>query len=312
MQLAVIMDPIQGIKPAKDTTLALLLAAAHRGWKLYYAEPADLYLEAGTPCARLTALEVKDDHECWYRLGEARDRRLAEMDAVLMRVDPPVTMDYMYQCHLLEYAEARGVAIYNSPAGLRAINEKLHTQHYAELTPQTLVSRDPQRIFAFLKRRRELIIKPLNLMGGQGIMKLHAQNTDAMRAVETATNGGRTFIMAQEFLPQVVQGDRRVLVIDGEPWSQVLVRVPKEHDIRANLAAGGSYRGDELNAAERRICARLRPDLKRHGILFAGLDLIDGKLTEINVTSPTCVRELESLYGPGICERVLDCILRRG
>ena len=308
MQLAVVMDPIGGIKPAKDSSLALLLAAARRGWTLHYAEPVDLYLAAGEPCARLARLEVRDDHECWYHLGEVRDRPLAEMDVLLMRVDPPVTMEYMYQCYLLEYAEARGVAVYNSPAGLRAINEKLYTQYYTGLTPHTLVSRDSRRILDFLRRQGEIILKPLNLMGGQGIIKLNARDADAARAVEAATDDGRSFIMAQEFLPRVTQGDRRVLVIDGEPWGHVLVRIPQENDIRANLAAGGSYRGDELSDAERRICERLRPALRRHGILFAGLDVIDGRLTEINVTSPTCIRELEGLSGPGICDRLLDRI----
>ena len=311
MQLAVIMDPIGEIQPAKDTTLALLLAAASRGWRLHYAETADLYLQDGEPGARLSALEVHDDSVRWYQLKAARDRSLAEMDAILMRVDPPVTMDYMYPCYLLEYAEARGVPVYNSPSGLRAINEKLHTQRYAELTPPTLVSRDPRRLLRFLEQQRTIVIKPLNRMGGQGVRKLQAAAADALPALEAATEGGRTFILAQEFLARVTRGDRRVLVIDGQPWPQVLVRTPAPGELRANLAAGGSYRGASLSDAERRICERLRPDLERHGILFAGLDLIDGRLTEINVTSPTCVRELERLYGPGICDHLLDCIEQR-
>ncbi len=311
MKLAVIMDPIETIKPAKDTTLALMLAATQRGWTLYYATPADLYLQNGQAGARLTVLEVYDDPACWYRCGAVCDHPLIDMDAVLMRVDPPVTMDYMYLCYLLEYAEAAGVPIYNSPGGLRAINEKLHTARYAGLVPQTLVSRDPERILAFLQQQQQIIIKPLNQMGGAGIFKLDNNDVNTRPILESATHAGRSFIMAQEFLPQVAQGDRRVLVIDGEPWPQVLVRIPPARAVRANLAAGGSYRGADLNDAERHICAQLRPELQRHGILFAGLDIIDGHLTEINVTSPTCVRELEALYAPGICDQLLDCISRK-
>ena len=175
-----------------------------------------------SPCARLARLEVRSTitsaGTTWARCA---NRPLAEMDVLLMRVDPPVTMGYMYQCYLLEYAEARGVAVYNSPAGLRAINEKLYTQYYTGLTPHTLVSRDSRRILDFLRRQGEIILKPLNLMGGQGIIKLNARDAEAARAVEAATGNGRSFIMAQEFLPRVTQGDRRVLVIDGEPWGHV-------------------------------------------------------------------------------------------
>jgi len=311
MQLGIVMDPIAEINYAKDSSLALLLAAQRRGWELSYMEMGDLYLRDGRSHARMRALHVREQADDWFSLGEERDAPLGGLDMILMRKDPPVTQEYLYVTYLLEAAEAEGTLVANAPAGLRDVNEKLFAARFSDWTPTTLVSRDPRRLHALLREQGELILKPLDGMGGRSIVKVRYGEPNATVIIETMTDAGRRFTLAQSYLPQVLEGDKRILVIDGEPAPMAVVRVPAAGEIRANLAAGGGYREGEVSADERRMCARLAGELQQRGLLLVGLDVIGGRLTEINVTSPTCLREYHALYGVDLAEQVLDAMQRR-
>ncbi|ROR34178.1 glutathione synthase [Inmirania thermothiophila] len=297
MRLGVVMDPIGSIHFRKDSTLAMLLAARRRGHELLYMELGDLYLEGAEARARMRPLEVFDDPAGWYRLGEAEDRALASLDAVLMRKDPPVDPDYLYATHVLEHAERAGACVVNRPAALREANEKLAALWFPELCPPTRVARDPALLRAFLERHGDAVVKPLDAMGGESVFRVRLGDPNVSVILETITGRGRRFAMIQRYLPAIAEGDKRILLIDGEPVPYALARVPAPGELRGNLAAGGTGVGVELGAAERAICARVGPELARRGLLFVGLDVIGDRLTEVNVTSPTCIRELERIYG---------------
>jgi len=312
MKLGIVMNPIERIVPRKDSSLALLLAAQDRGWPLHYIEPSDLYLEDGAAAARMRRLRVRDDDARWFRFEGEAQRPLEWLDVVLMRVDPPLTMGYVHLTQILGYAERAGVLVVNSARGLREVHEKIFAGRFRSHAPATLVSRDRGRLREFLSKHGEIVLKPLDEMAGRGIFKLGQDDPNATVAMDALTAYGERCAMAQEYLPAIARmGDRRILLIDGEPVPYVLARFPARGQIRANLAAGGSYRGAELSAEERRLCARLQEPLRENGILFAGLDVIGGMLTEVNVTSPTGIRELEKLYSPGTAALLLDCIERK-
>lgn len=310
-QLGVIMDPIATINPKKDTTLALLLAAQERGWDLWYMEQRDLALDGATPIARQQPLRVRDDLKDWFELGTAEDRPLPGLDCILMRKDPPFDSEYLYTTHLLEAAEQRGVLVVNRPATLRDCNEKLFATQFPQCTPPLLVSRDPARLRAFHHQHRDVIYKPLDGMGGTGIFRARDPEPNLSVIIETLTNHGRVTIMAQRYIPAIVDGDKRILMIDGEAVPYCLARVPEVGEVRGNLAAGGSGIVRELSERDRWIAAQVAPVLRARGLLFVGLDVIGDYLTEINVTSPTCAREIDREKNTRIGARLIDAIERR-
>jgi glutathione synthase len=313
IRLGVVMDPIDQIKPAKDTTLAMLLEAQARGYALEYMTQGDLWVLEGRLGARMRPLTVRDDPERWFELGEARAVDPAEsLDVILMRKDPPFDMEYIYTTFLLERAEEHGVLVVNRPAALRDVSEKAYTMWFPEFTPPTMIARNRADMRRFVARYGDAVVKPLDGMGGRSIFVLKAGDPNAGVILETITAHDGRFAMIQQYVPEIVHsGDRRLLVVDGEPYPHVLARIPAEGEARGNLAAGARGERGDLTAREREICARVGPVLRDKGILFAGLDVIGDKLTEINVTSPTGVRELDRFYGENICARLFDAIERR-
>ena len=312
IRLGVVMDPIERIKPAKDTTLAMLLEAQRRGYQLEYMTQADLWVLEGRFGARLRALAVVDDPGRWFELGPVREADAGELDVILMRKDPPFDMEYIYTTFLLERAEAAGVLVVNKPRALRDVNEKAYTMWFPELTPATLVTRAMQDMRRFVARHGAAVVKPLDGMGGRSIFVLREGDPNTGVILETLTDHDRRYAMIQRYVPEIVAGgDRRILLVDGEPFEHVLARIPAEGENRGNLAAGARGEGRDLSPREREICARVGPVLREQGILFAGLDVIGDQLTEINVTSPTGVRELDKLYGANICGGLFDAIERR-
>lgn len=306
MKLGIVMDPIGNIKPAKDSSFAMLLAAQARGWEIHYMELADLYLLDGTACARSRPVHVNDNAQDWYQLGEAQTIELRALDILLMRKDPPFDTQYQLASYILEQAERDGLLVANRPRGLRDANEKLFTLHVPQCVPPTLVTQDAQQIRAFLDQHRDIIVKPPDGMGGHAVFRLKSGDANTGVIIETVTARGTRYAIAQTYLPAIQEGDKRILVIDGEPVPYALARLASGGEARANLAAGGSSRGVELSASDRWICDQVRPLLKEHGIYFAGLDVIGDRLTEINVTSPTCIRELDKFYDLDIAGQLLD------
>ena len=308
MRLAVLMDPIGSINIKKDSSFAMLLAAQRRGWDLIYMEQSDLFLRDGRVYARLRPLQVKEDPSGWFELGEAHIEPLERVDILLMRKDPPFDMEYVYTTHLLERAEAAGVLVVNKPASLRDCNEKLYTAWFPECCAPTLVSRDAHQFRDFLVEQGDIILKPLHGMGGASIFRIREGDPNRNVILETLTEHGQRFAMAQRFIPEISAGDKRILMIDGEPVPYALARIPTPGETRGNLAAGGSGEGVELSARDRWICAQVGPALRAKGLHFVGLDVIGDYLTEINITSPTCIRELDALYDLDIAGQLLDCL----
>ncbi|HEX7381722.1 MAG TPA: glutathione synthase [Nevskiaceae bacterium] len=309
--LGVVMDPIGAIKPYKDTTLALLLAAAKRGFALRYFEPQDLWLRGGIAWGRARDLTVRDDNDDWYRFdSEPRAQRLGELDVILMRVDPPYDLEYVTTTWILDRAMAQGAVVVNRPDGLRDCNEKAFAAWFPELTPPTLISRNGEELRAFHAEHRDVIYKPLNGMGGQGVFRVPANGYNLGSVIEQLTGYGHHTIVAQKFVPEVVDGDKRILIVDGEPVPYCLARLAKPGELRANLAAGGHGEARPLTARDREIATRVGPELRRHGLLFVGLDVIGDYLTEINVTSPTCSREIDAACGTDIAGQVIDKLPR--
>lgn len=310
-RLAVVMDPIEAIHPEKDTTLALLLEAQRRGYELTYMLPDGLRAEGGAALARGHRLRVADSQTAWFELGEYVDEPLDGFDVVLMRKDPPFDPEYVYLTYLLELAEAAGTLVVNRPRALRDYNEKASILKFPDLAPPTLLARDTSSIRAFRRREGRIVIKPLDGMGGRGVFVLDPADPNLTAVIETLTRGGHEHVMVQRFLPEISEGDKRVLLVDGRPVPYMLARVPAEGESRGNLAAGARGEPRPLGAGERRLAELLGPALARDGLLFVGLDVIGGRLTEINVTSPTCVRELDRAYGINIAADVFAAIERR-
>ncbi len=309
--LGVVMDPIARIHPEKDTTLGLLEAAQRKGWSLFYFEQSGLYLRDGAARGEGRGLGVSLGGRDWFRLGQPRDVALADLDVVLMRKDPPLNLEFLYTCGVLEHAARAGTLVVNDPRALRMHNEKTFVQQFADLAPPTLVSRDHRRILHFLDEHGDAVIKPLDGMGGASVFRLTAggQNTDVI--VETITLRGRRTVMVQRLIAGYEKGDKRILLIDGEPVPLALRRLPPPGQLRANLAAGGRGEVSELDERDREICARLAPALSAEGLLFVGIDVIGGLLTEINVSSPTCMREINAAGGLDVGAQVMDAIARR-
>jgi glutathione synthase len=311
IKLGVVMDPIGSIKAYKDSTLAMLLEAQGRGWPIRYMEQGDLFLRDGRAFARSRALRVFDDTRRWFEWGEETTGPLSGLDVILMRKDPPFDMEYIYTTYLLERAEDEGVLVVNKPRGLRDANEKLYTAWFPQCTPPTLVTRAAGRLREFLAEHGDIVLKPLGGMGGESVFRLRGGDPNANVTIETLTARESRYAMAQRYLPEIAQGDKRILLVDGEPVPYALARIPAPGEFRGNLAAGGQGVGVPLSERDRWICAQVGPALRDKGLLFAGLDVIGDYLTEINVTSPTCIRELDKQYGLHISAMLMDTIAAR-
>jgi len=311
IQLGIVMDPIAGIDIKKDSSFAMLLAAQARGWPLYYMELADLFLDSGRAFARLRELAVEDRRDHWYRFIHEQTRPVSDLDVVLMRKDPPYNMEYIYATYLLELAEAAGVLVVNAPRSLRDANEKLFTAWFPQCCPPSLVTRSRTRIKDFLEVHGDIILKPLDGMGGVSIFRVRRGDPNTNVIIETLTGHGSQFTMAQRFVPEIVAGDKRILLIDGEPVPFALARTPAPGETRGNLAVGAMSKGVALSERDYWICSQVRGALCEKGLVFVGLDVIGDYLTEINVTSPTCIREIDALYGLNIAAELMAAIERR-
>ncbi|MET0048301.1 MAG: glutathione synthase [Sedimenticola sp.] len=306
--LGVLMDPIGSINIKKDSTFAMLLEAQARGWDIQYMEMGDIYLRDDRARGTMTRLKVEENPTQWYQFEEQRDAPLDELDVILMRKDPPFDMEYVYSTYILEKAEERGVLVVNSPAALRDCNEKLFTAWFPQCCSPTLVTRNHQQLLAFLEEQKDIILKPLGTMGGASIFRTRQGDPNTNVILETLTDNGQRYAMAQRFIPEITEGDKRILMVDGEPVPYALARIPKPGETRGNLAVGGTGKGIPLSQQDRWIAQQVGTVLKERGILFAGLDVIGDYLTEINVTSPTCIRELDSQYNLNISADLMDRI----
>ncbi|KFZ39011.1 glutathione synthetase [Shewanella mangrovi] len=311
IKLGIVMDPIADINIKKDTSFAMLLAAQSRGYQLYYMEMADLAMVEGEARAYMRPITVRQHADDWFTLGEAQESPLSDLDVILMRKDPPFDTEFIYATYMLERAEEAGVLIVNKPQSLRDANEKLFTAWFNEFTPITLVTRDAKRLRAFHKEHGDVILKPLDGMGGASIFRLKQDDANVGVIIETLTDHGQRYAMAQKYIPEIVDGDKRILVVDGEPMPYCLARIPQKGETRGNLAAGGSGRAQPLSESDWKIANAIAPELKKRGLIFVGLDVIGDKLTEINVTSPTCVKEIEAAFDVDITGKLMDAIERR-
>lgn len=311
IKVGIVMDPIESISFKKDTSLALLDAAQRKGWQLFYMEDKDLALENGVAVANMAALTVKMDPENWFEKGEASWQPLADLDVVLMRKDPPFDNEYIYNTYILERAEQQGTLIVNKPQSLRDCNEKVFATAFPQCSPEVLVTQSADRLKAFHKEHGDVIFKPLDGMGGSSIFRLKADDPNVSVIIETLTNFGNESIMAQKYLHEIKQGDKRILMIDGVPVSHCLARIPAQGETRGNLAAGGHGVTQELSERDLWIANEIGPVLKEKGLIFVGLDVIGDYLTEINVTSPTCVREISRDSGQDVAMMLMDAIEKR-
>ncbi|MBU2869417.1 glutathione synthase [Colwellia sp. E2M01] len=308
IKLGVVMDPISKVKVAKDSSMAMMFEAQKRGYELYYMEMKDLYLEQGQCRATTQQVKVFDDSEHWYELSDPQDIAVSELDAVLMRKDPPFDTEFIYATYMLERAEVEGTLIVNKPQSLRDCNEKLFTAWFSEFTPKTLVTRSSDKIREFHQTNKDVIIKPLDGMGGASIFRIKEKDANVGVIIETLTNHGQQYAMIQEFMPAIVDGDKRILIVNGEPMPYCLARIPAQGETRGNLAAGGRGVAQPLSVSDKAIADAIAPELKKRGLYFVGLDVIGDKVTEINVTSPTCIREIEAAYPINISGKLMDAI----
>ncbi|HEY9033832.1 MAG TPA: glutathione synthase [Pseudomonadales bacterium] len=311
IQLAVVMDPISQISYKKDSTLAMLWAAQDRGWSLSYISHGDLYLENGKAMACCRPLQVFRDPARWFALGDTHRQPLADFDVILMRKDPPFDNEYIYQTYLLENAERAGVLVVNKPASLRDHNEKIFATDFPQCCPPHLVTANAGLLREFHRQHGDVIFKPLDGMGGSRIFHLTEKDRNVSVIIETLTRFGRQTIMAQKYIPEITAGDKRILIVDGEPMPYALARIPAEGETRGNLAAGGSGVPVALSERDYWICEQVIPTLRDKGLLFVGLDVIGDWLTEINITSPTCIRELDDAHQLDIAGRLMTAIEKR-
>ncbi len=305
------MDPIGSITIKKDSSFAMLLAAQRRGWTIWYMELADLLLRGGEVHGHMRRLAVDDNPSAWFELGAVETRPLHGLDALLMRKDPPFDMEYIYATYLLEQAQRQGCLVVNDPRALRDTNEKLALALFAQCAPPLLVTRRATDLRAFLAEQEDIVLKPLDGMGGRSIFRTRRGDPNTSVIIETLTDHGNRFCMAQRYLPEIVDGDKRVLIVDGEPVGQVLARIPAEGELRGNLAAGAGSEVRPIGERERWIAGQVGPELRARGVLFAGLDVIGDYLTEVNITSPTCIREIDRATGGDIAGDLMAAIERR-
>lgn len=307
--LGIVMDPIDSITPYKDTSLAMLLEAQRRDYDIWYCVPEDMYIDNGIAQANMRRLTVRDDNDDWFTFNnDATAQALGQLDAILMRLDPPFDMDYVYCTYLLELAETQGALVVNKPRALRDFNEKLAITRFPDLCVPTLVTSDTGQLKQFVQTHQDAIIKPLDGMGGQSIFRITAGDANTSVILDTITSQGQRKVMAQRYIPEIVDGDKRILLINGEPVAYALARIPLAGETRGNLAAGGRGVGQALSERDKAICERLGPTLRDNGLMFVGIDVIGDYLTEINVTSPTCVRELDAQFDLNISATLFDAI----
>ncbi|MCK5663450.1 MAG: glutathione synthase [Thiotrichaceae bacterium] len=322
IKLGIVMDPIQSINIKKDSSFAMLLEAQRRNYEIYYMEMSDLFIENNQAKAFTRQLQVIDDKHNWYQFlttktdnsskknsdGTAAIIDLSELDTILMRKDPPFDMEYIYATYILEMAAQSGTLVVNNPKSLRDANEKLFTHQFPDCTVATLVSRNKEQFKHFLKQHKDIIVKPLGGMGGHSIFRIRENDPNLNVILETMTDHTSQYIMAQRFIPEISQGDKRILIINGIPVDYALARIPPEGETRGNLAAGGTGQGIPLSKRDYWLCEQVAPRLKEMGLIFVGMDVIGDYITEINVTSPTCIRELDSLYQLNISALLMDSI----
>ncbi len=308
LDVIVVMDPIAQIKIAKDTTFAMLLEAQRRGHRLHYVRPGGLALEGGTAVAETAPLQVRDDPAGWFTLGSFDRTAFGPGQIVLMRKDPPFDGEFLYDTQVLSVAQAAGACVVNDPQGLRDYNEKLAALLFPQCCPPTLVSRSNAALKAFAHEHGQVVLKPLDGMGGRSIFRSGTGDPNLNVILETLTDGGRRLALAQRFIPDISAGDKRILLIDGEPVDYCLARIPQGDEFRGNLAAGGRGEGRPLSERDRWIAAQVGPEMKRRGMRFVGLDVIGDYLTEVNVTSPTCARELDAQFGLNIAGQLFDAL----
>ncbi len=312
LRIGVVMDPIAAINPKKDSTLAMLLAAQVRGWETHTLELGDLWLRDGTAWGRARPVTVRTDLYDWFTHGDPVAQPLGDFDVLLMRKDPPFDTEYIYATYILERAEVAGCLVVNRPQGLRDMNEKVFTAWFPECCAPTLITRTMPDMHAFLAEHGKAVCKPLDGMGGRGIFVLDAGDKNASSVFETLTGYGKQYAIIQRYLPEIVTGgDSRVILVDGEPVPYALARIPAATDNRGNLAAGAKGVGRPLTERDRWLCAQIGPTLRERGMLFVGLDVIGGFVTEINVTSPTGIRELDTQFDLDIAGLLMDAIAAR-
>lgn len=305
------MDPIDRINIKKDSSFAMLLAAQSRNLDLYYMEPADLFLDQATACAYARTVAVTDDPNQWFELGQRELIELGRLDIILMRQDPPITLEYYVATYILEHAQRSGALVVNDPRSLRDINEKIYCTWFADVMAPTLVAKQQDTLLGFLKLHQDVIVKPLHSMGGDSIFRIQLNDPNTSAMLESVSSHYRQFIMAQRYIPDISKGDKRILLIDGEPVPYALARIPKTGETRGNLAAGGTGKGLPLSERDKEICSIVGKPLRNKGLLFVGLDVIGDYLTEINVTSPTCIRELDREFNLDIAGDLIDTLLAK-
>lgn len=308
LRIGVVMDPIDTITPKKDSTLAMLLEAERRHAEIHYFEQRDLKLIAGVATGRSRQLHVKDDNASWFELAEPQDVALGELDAILMRKDPPFDMEYIYTTYILDRAALAGALVINRPQALRDMNEKVFTAWFPDCAPLTLITRSMSEMKAFLAENGHIVVKPLHGMGGKSIFVLKQGDNNANVVFETLTDYGQNFAMAQVYVPEILLGDKRILLVNGEPVPYALARIPSADDNRGNLVMGATGKGQELSDRDREICEQVGPVLRAQGVIFAGIDVIGDYLTEVNVTSPTGIRELDRQFDLNISGMLFDAI----
>lgn len=308
LKLGIVMDPIESINTSKDSSFAMLLAAQKREWPLYYMQQSDIYMVDDMAMARAQRIEVTDNPENWFSVHSPEEIELASLDVILMRKDPPFDIEYITSTYILEMAEREGSLIVNRPSSLRDANEKMFITHFPQCCTPMLVSSNTLLIRQFIDKQQDVIVKPLDGMGGESIFRLTPNDPNTSVILETITHRCHKTIMAQRYIPEITDGDKRILLINGEPVPYALARIPAQGETRGNLAAGGSGIGIELTERDRWICQQVGPTLCEMGILFAGIDVIGDYLTEINITSPTCIRELDKQFNLDIAGQLMACI----
>ena len=311
ISIGIVMDPIDSITTYKDSTFAMMLEAQARKWGIWYMELSDLYLQDHSAYGKMRQIEITDSSNAWFSFISERNCPLSELDVILMRKDPPFDMEYIYSTYILESAQKDGTLVVNRPSSLRDANEKLFTTWFPQCCTSSMVTRDHQQLVDFLKDHKDIILKPLDGMGGASIFRLRLDDPNINVVIETITEHGSKYAMAQRFLPEISAGDKRILMVDGEPIPYALARIPQAGETRGNLAAGGRGEGQPLSERDHWIAEQVGPTLREKGIMFAGLDVIGDFLTEINVTSPTCIRELDNQFGLNISAQLLDKIEER-
>lgn len=308
IKLAVVMDPIKNINPSKDSSFAMLLEAQRRGYEMHYITANQLYYQSGQSMAITQQIKVQDNTHDWYQTEPESHHALNDFDVILMRKDPPFDMEYIMDTYVLEHVNQSTTHVINKPQALRDANEKFFTESFPECTPENIISRNPEILLSAVKEMGEVIVKPMDGMGGNSIFKTSKKDKNLNVILETVTQNGTKTTMIQKFIPDINQGDKRILLINGEAIPYALARIPSDTDFRGNLAKGGSGKGLELSASDRKICEIVGPKLKDMGIVFAGIDVIGEYLTEVNVTSPTCIRELDKIFDLNIAGDLFDCI----